>query len=250
MPGGGVLAVDFAIAFVGEHQKAEALRKTAELFEIAAIGHGALRVRGRGEIAGDGALEQRLVERVEIGQEAVGARGRQIDRLAAGGERAGGVSCIERIGDEHRRLAGTGLDPALGGDGGEEQTLARAVEHEHFGFGVDRARQLVAAAEPGCDRAAERLDALVGRVATEVCKMLADHRPDEGRDRMLRLPDRKIDDRLARLDAGDQLRKAHEGRAGIDRRSSGKGRFALGGRHGHANRASFEARDTADRHNR
>ena len=62
-------------------------------------------------------------------------------------------------------------DPALGGNRGEEQALARAVEHQHFVFRIDRPRQLVAAAEPGGDGAAERLGALVGRIAAEFVEM-------------------------------------------------------------------------------
>ena len=138
--GGLMLAVDLAIAFVGEHQKAEAAGKRDELVEIGAGRDGALWVRRRGEVEGDGARQQCVVERVEIGQEGARPRRRHIDRLAVGGERAGGIGGIERIGDQHRRLAGTRFDPALGSDGGEEQSLARAVEHQHFAFGIDRPR--------------------------------------------------------------------------------------------------------------
>ncbi len=105
------------------------------------------------------------------GRKRARARRRQIDRLAIGGERTGAIGGVERIGDQHGRLAGARRDPALGGDGGEEQALARAVEHEHFVFGIDRPRQLVAAAEPFGDGAAERLAALVGRVAAEFVEM-------------------------------------------------------------------------------
>ena len=111
-----VLAVDLAIAFVGEHQEAEAAREPGEPLEIGAVGDRALRIRRRGEIERDGAREQRLVERVEIGQEAALARRRQIDRLAVGGERAGRIGGVERIGDQDRGLAGARRDPARGGD--------------------------------------------------------------------------------------------------------------------------------------
>ena len=219
--GGLMLAVDLAIAFVGEHQKAEAAGKRDELVEIGAASDGALRVRRRGDVEGDGARQQCVVERVEIGQEGARPRRRQIDRLAVGGERAGGIGGIERIGDQHRRLAGARFDPALGGDGGEEQALARAVEHQHFAFGIDRPRQFVAAAEPGRDRAAERFAAFVGRVAAEFVEMGGNLGADEGRNWMLRLADRQIDGGLARLDAGDQFGQPHERRAAVDRRSSG-----------------------------
>ena len=221
--------------------------EAAERLEIAAIRHRALRIGRRGEVAGDGARQQRLVERGEIGQEVGRARCRQVDRLATCGQGAGRISRVERVGDQHRgqssRLAGARGDPALGGDGGEKQALARAVEHQDFAVGIERARQRVAAAEPGRDRAAEFLDALVGRIAAEVIQVRGQHRPDKSGNRVLRLADREIDGGLAGRDAGDQLGQPHERRAAIDRRSSGRGRLALGGHHGHWRRAR-SARDT------
>ena len=107
-----VLAVDLAIAFVGEHQEAETAGEACELLQIGAIGDRTLRVRGRGEIEGDRARQQRVVERVEIGQEAAFARRRQIDRLAIGRERAGGIGRIERIWNQHRRFAGAAATPS------------------------------------------------------------------------------------------------------------------------------------------
>jgi hypothetical protein len=131
---------------------------------------------------------------VKIGQETALVCGRQIDRLAVGGERAGAIGGIERIGDQHRRqnagLDGAGLHPALGGDGAEEQALAGAVEHQHFAFRIDRPRQSVTAAEPGGDRPAERLDAFIGRITAELIQMRGQRRADERWDRMLRLADR------------------------------------------------------------
>ena len=115
-----MLAVNLAIAFVGEDQEAEAAGEAGKLVEIGAIRHCPLRVRRRGEVKGDGAREQRLVERGEIGQEGGLARRRQIDRLAIGGERRRAIGGIKRIGNEHRGLAGAGTDPSLGGDGGEK----------------------------------------------------------------------------------------------------------------------------------
>lgn len=51
---------------------------------------------------------------------------------------------------------------------------------------------------------------------------------------MLRLADREIDDRLARLDARDQVGQPHKGRPGLDRRSGWGRGLALCGHHGHA----------------
>ena len=161
------LAVDLAIALVGENQKAETPRQRGELFEVSAIGHRALRIRRRGDIERDGAREQLVVERIEVRQEAGLARGRQIHRLAIGADRAGGISGVKRIGNEHRRPASARLNPILGGECREKQSLARAVEHQHFVCRIDRARQLVAAAEPSGDGNAEFIEALVRGVAAE-----------------------------------------------------------------------------------
>jgi hypothetical protein len=192
-----------------------------------------LRVRRRGQIEGDGALQQRLVERAEIGQEAALARRRQIDRFAIGGERAGAIGGVERIGDQHRRHSSAAADKALGGERAEEQALARTVEHEHFGFRIDRLGEFVAAAEPGGDRLAERLDAFVGRIAAEFGKMRRQHRADEIGNRVLRLADRQVDRRLARCEAGNEIGQPHEGRAAAFGRRLGGIHFALGGHHGH-----------------
>ena len=199
MPAGGCLRVDLAVAFVGEDQEAEAPRERGEALQIGAIGDRALRVGRRGEIEGDGAREQLLVQRVEIGQEAgLGGR-RQIDRLAIGGGRAGRIGGIERIGDQDRGRPARPRTQRLARDGGEEQAFARAVEHQDFGLRVDGARQPEAPAEPAGGGAAKRLGALVGRIAAEIGEMGGEHRPDERRDRMLRLADRQVDRRLARL---------------------------------------------------
>ena len=138
MPGGASLAVDLAIAFVGENEEAEAARQRGELFEISAIGDRALRIGRRGEIDRDRARQEFVVERIEIGQKAGRRRRRQIDRLAIGRDRACRISRIERIGDQHRGLAGTLRHVIFGGKRGEEKSLARAVEHQHFGARIDR----------------------------------------------------------------------------------------------------------------
>jgi len=210
------------------------LRELRQIFEIGVARHRTLRIRGRSEVHRHRALEQSFVERVQIGQETVLARRRQIDRLAAGGECAGRIGRIERVGDQHGGLTGARGDPARRGNGRKKQAFARAVEHEHFRFRIDGARQLEALAEPGGDRLAERLGALVRRITAEVGNVGGQHRRDEIGHGVLRLADREVDRRLAGRDAGDEVGKAHEGRAGIDRRSRGLGRLALGGhgRHG------------------
>jgi hypothetical protein len=149
----------------------------------------------------------------------VSSSGGQIDWLAVGSERAGGISGVKRIGNEDGRFAGAAGHPALGGNGPEEQPFARAVEHQHFSFRVDGPRKHVPVVQPGGDRAPERLDTFVGRVAAEVGDMRGERWADKGWYRMLRLPHRQIDDRLARLDSGDQVGEPHERGAGLARRS-------------------------------
>ena len=192
-----LLAVDLAIAFVGEDQEAEAPRQPDQAGQVGAVGDGALRIRRRSEIDGDRAREEIVLQRIEIGQEA-GRRGRrQIDRLALGGDGAGRVGGIKRIGNEHRRPTGARAHPALGGERGEKKPLARAVEHQDFRRRIDPARERIAAVEPFSHGLGERLDALVHRVAAELLDMRRDHRADERRNRMLRLAHRHADRRLS-----------------------------------------------------
>ena len=189
--------IDFRIAFVREDEETETPRQCNEPRQIGGVRDGALRVRGRGEIEHDRAREQIVRQRIEIGKKAVLRGRRQIDGFAVGGAGAGGVSGVKRIGNEDRRLAFASADIAARGDGAEEQAFARAVEHDDLVFGIERARQGVAARQPFPDGAAEILVALVGRVAAEFGEVLLQNRADKGRHRMLRLADREIDDRLA-----------------------------------------------------
>ena len=159
--GGRGVAVDLAIAFVGKNQKAEAARQRGQAQEIIAVGDGALRIGRRGDIERHRARQEFVVERIEVGQEAGLARGRQIDRLAIGADRACRISRVKRIGNEHGRRARARRHPVLGGERREKQSLAGAVEHQHFVGRIDRARQVVAAAKPLRDRDAELVEALV-----------------------------------------------------------------------------------------
>ena len=206
-----LVAIDLAITFVGEDEEAKTSREICKPLEIGAVGNGALGVRGRCYVAGDRTRQQRLIESIEIGQEPALARRRQIDRLAICRECAGGVGGIKRIWNEDSRPARATRDPAFCSDRCKEQALACAVEHQHFIFGIDRACELVAAAEPVGDRAAKRFDAFVGGIATEVGEMRVKRRADEVRNWVLWLADREINDRLAGLDAGNERGEPHEG---------------------------------------
>ena len=217
MPCGASFAVDLAITFVGENDEAEAARQPGELFQISEIGDRALRIRRRGEIDGDGARQQVVGERVEIGQEAGGLGRRQIDRLAIRRDRAGGIGRVERIGNQHRGLAGARRHIVLRRQRGEKQSFARAVEHQHFVHGIDRALEREARVEPKRDRFAERIEALVHRIAAEFVDMRGDHRPDKSGNGVLRLAHRKADRGLARRRVAQQFPQTHERRARIGR---------------------------------
>ena len=207
------VAVDLAVAFVAEDEKAEATRQGGEFFQIGAVGHRALRVRRRSEIAGDRAREQILAQRIEVGQKSGCRRGRQIYRFAVGGGGAGGVGGIKRIGNEHGRPAGTRLYPSLGGEGCKKEPLAGAVEHQHFACRVDRTLKHVAAIEPGGDRLAEGIEPPVHRIASEFFDVRGDHRRNERGYRMLRFADRHADRGLPLRDVAEKLAQTHERRA-------------------------------------
>ena len=147
--------------------------------EIIPRRHRALRIGRRGDVDRHRSRQRGFIERVEIGQESVGERGRQIDRLAARGTRAGAIGRIERIGHQDRRPALALADIARGGERREKQPFAAAVEHQKFGLGIDRARQLEPAGEPVCRRPPERLDALGDRIAAEFGDVFGQHRTDE-----------------------------------------------------------------------
>lgn len=130
--------------------------------EIGAISHRALRIGRRCEIERDGARQQVVVQRVEIGQEAALPLRRQIDCLAAGRVGTGGIGGIEWIGEQDRRRSRPFADEAGGRDCRQEKPLARAVEHQHFVFRVDWTRQRETPAKPIRGGLAVGLDALVG----------------------------------------------------------------------------------------
>ena len=81
-----------------------------------------------------------LRDGVEVRQETGSCNRRQINRLAIGRHRAGGIGRIEGIGNQHGWAAASATDPPRRGDGGEKQSLARSVEHQDFSGGIDRPR--------------------------------------------------------------------------------------------------------------
>ena len=112
--------VDLRIALVTQDHEAVTVGELLQLRVVVARGDRALRIGRRGEEDCHRSRQRRLVERVEIRQEAVGARRRQIDRLAISGPRAGGIGRIERIRDQKRGFAFARADVTGGGDCSEE----------------------------------------------------------------------------------------------------------------------------------
>ena len=194
------------------------------LREIGAIGHRALRIRGRGEVDGDRAREQVLAQRIEIGQEAGRRCRRQIDRLATGGDRAGRIGGIERIGDEHGRACRCAAHPAPAASAARNRPSRVPLSTSTSVAGIERARERIAPVEPVRDRFGECVEPLVHRIAAELVEMRGDHRADEGGHRVLRLADRHADRGLSRRRVADQFAQPHERRArvGRARRRGGK----------------------------
>ena len=85
-------------------------------------------------------------------------------------------------------------------------------------------------AEPVGGRAAERVGALVHRIAAEIADIRSQHRADKGGHRMLRLADRQADRRLAGRGIAQQLAQPHERRAAVDGPIAGNGIGGPGGR--------------------
>ncbi|MGY4599698.1 hypothetical protein ACVWXL_007444 [Bradyrhizobium sp. GM22.5] len=210
---GRFAGVDLRIALVAEDHEAVAVGELLQANEIIARGHRSLRVGGRGQIERHRARQRRLVDGVEIGQEAVLGGGRQVDRLASSGAGAGAIDRIERVRHQDRGLAGTRADIARSRDGGEEQPLAAAIEDENLALGIERSRQLETRRQPGARGQAERVGALVRGVTAEIGDVLGQYRADEIRHRMLRLADGKRNQRLAGLMRCQQLVQPDEGRA-------------------------------------
>ena len=112
------------------------------------------------------------IERVEIGQEAGFARGRQIDRLAVGGGGAGRIGGVERIGDQDRGLAGARRAHSAWRRCAPRNRPSRVPFSTMTSVSGSIGRgERVAPAEPGGGGLAEALGALVGRIAAEIVQM-------------------------------------------------------------------------------
>ncbi len=194
-----------------------ALREPDEPRQIGEIGDRALRIGRRAEVECDGAGEQPLVERIEIGEKAGLFGRRQVDRFAQRGFRAGRVGGVERVRHQDRRRTGARPDVAFCGQCGKEQPLAGPVENQHLARRIGHARQAISLREPGRRRRAEAVGSLAERVTAKRSDIGRENGADETGHRVLRFADRKVDGRPARRDAGQELGRAHEGRARVGR---------------------------------
>src|SRR6266704_4488151 len=78
------LVVDLGVAFVDREDEIVFARQQDRALEVVEAGAAALRIARRDEVEERRPLERRLVELVEIGQEAGRRGGVEIDRLTAG----------------------------------------------------------------------------------------------------------------------------------------------------------------------
>ena len=227
------LGVDLGIALVAEQQEAVAARERGQPLEIAAIGHRALRIGRCREEHGDGAREQRGIERIEIGKKSALPGRRHVDDLAVGRVRSRRIGRVERVRHQDRRPPGAIRDMAPRSDRAEKQALARAVEHQHLTVGIGHAGELVAPRRPFRRGATKLRRAFIARIAPEILDVGGDHLPDEIGHRVLGLADPEVDRRLAGRDAGVELGEAHERGARVDDTSARQREPAFGAVHGH-----------------
>ena len=155
--------------------------------EVLARSDRALWIGGRGNEHRNGSGQRRVVERVQIRQESVGERGRQVDQFATGGAGARAIGRIKRVGHQDRGPAPARANITGGGDRCEKQPLAAAAQHQDFAFGIDRPRQVEPGGQPVCGGVPERFDALGKGIAAEFSDVFRQDRPDKIRDRVLRL---------------------------------------------------------------
>ena len=214
MPGGGAIAIDLAIAFVAEDEKAVTARQRHELREIRAVGHRALRIGRRREI-----------DRRPCAPRDRRSAHRDRAKIRSPRSRADKPARNRRRWRRRNTPHKTDWAPARpdGRRAGPTQRFAASAARNRPSRvplststsrgGIDGARERVAAVEPLRDGFAESIEPLVHRIAAELIDMGGDHRPDERRNRMLRLADRHADRRLARRHVAQQFAQPHERRA-------------------------------------
>src|SRR6185312_4485699 len=116
-----------------------ATRQRDQAREVVARGDCSLRVGGGGEIDRDRPRQRGLIERIEVGQKSVGARGGEENRLAICGAGPGAIGWVERVWHQNGGRALARRDIAGGGDRREKQSLAAAVQRQNLGLGIDGA---------------------------------------------------------------------------------------------------------------
>ena len=150
--------------------------------------------------------------------------GVEIDRLGIDREGTPDVGAVVGIAHEHGRAA-LDLLASRGGQCGEKQPLAGAVERQHLARGVGGGGSAVAAPRPGCDRRAQLLRAADRRIAAVVRHGFGELCRDKCRHRLARLADRQVDglgvSGLYAVEQTAELRERRQDCALGERRQSG-----------------------------
>ncbi len=207
--------IDVGVAFVGEHREVVSVGEREQRSPIGFVRHRAFGIGGRTQVSRDGALQDTVRKCREIGQEAACRIGAHEDRLGARRQDRRGVALVERIGQQDRGPR-AGLAFGRDDEGGEEQTLARAVQRQDLALGIDVDGE--AALEPGGGRVAPSLGAVDRRIFAELMGVGDERFGDESGHGAARIADRERDGRPARRMRIEQIREHGEGR----RRQLGK----------------------------
>jgi hypothetical protein len=185
--------IDLGVAFIRDQEEVVPARELERALPIVEARDGALRVRRRAQIEQGGSLEQRWVERVEIGQEARLLGGREEDGLCSRKHRCPDIDLVEwvRYQRDWRRPVWAPRDRDRRR---HVEAFARARARRDHRLRVDhRVGEGIAAREPsGAGR--PKLDrALDARIAVPCVAAPIDDLGDEGGRLAARLADGEVD---------------------------------------------------------
>ena len=184
--GGGALAVNFRITFVGRDHEVVLVRQVDQCLELRAAQGGAGGVARRADKQHLGAQPGAFVDGVEVRLQAGGVGAGQIHRFAAAEQGGAFIDLIEGVGHQHQRAALT-VQHRLGE---REQRLAGAVHRQHLMVAADLL-QLEAPGQPAGDGFAQLRQAGGARVLGEQGGIVAERLLHEIRRRVLRFADGK-----------------------------------------------------------
>ena len=234
---GGFVVVDLGIALVGGDDEAVPVGQRKQGAPFVQVHDGTGGVTGRADVDELHLRPQAVGHLGPVHPEAVvGALVQQV-QAGAGQQRGAFIDLIEGVGrDDDLGARGRRVEHGLR-EG--EQGLARAVDGQHLGGGIDGG--VVAAPDPGSDGLAQGRGAGGGRVAGQTVSGSGQGVQHHGRGGVARLTDGEIHQRQAgRLQAcglGSQQRTQALERIGLQEVETGVGGQA------HAGGVSFQARD-------